>query len=586
MKRLSANRFALSHAIIAGLALLCLAIVGIVHFLPGNNIYAYAPYAYKLMTPETRSVEIIPEYGGKRYTYTFIIPNGKIVTHGARLSFYLQHTFAQAWLEDELQLDTGERESWHIGKTPGNVWMTIPMRSENSGKKLTLCLTPVYKDIRWTEPRFLLIEHGDLSNLIIQPQDMPLFVPAIFAAISGFFLAVITLVMRIPSRNKIQLFYLGAMAFCVGLWKIMNLPLTTHFLDIYGLQKELWYLGASAFLMLQLLTMQYILNFINRERENYAHGFRFVLFEILPPVSLLTVLLLQLLNIADFHYTMPWYGVLCIAVQLLFIADSRPAAKELIWLLPFTLTAVLDIFIYYLSGSTCWMICYLIWMVFSLIFRGAGFISDSVAKEHQLYETKTKLQDAQIRGMIQQIRPHFLYNTLTSVYVLCRDDPPRAMEVVQNFTDYLQANFNAIGATELISFSDELRHTKAYLAVESIRFGDKLSVDYDIKHSAFRLPPLSLQPLVENAVKYGVGKGYHPVHIQINTRAEKDCAVLTVQDDGPGFDPKIVDDEAYAGIRNVRSRLTLMCGGSLEIQSSTVGGTTVTVTIPNETARP
>ena len=586
MKLFSDKRFALYHAIIVGLALLCLAVVAIVHFIPGNNIYAYAPYAYKIMTPETRNEEIIPEYGGKRFTYTFTIPNGKIVTHGARLSVYLQHIFTQVWLEEELQLDTGERESWHIGKTPGNHWMTIPMRSDNSGKTLTISLTPVYKDLKWTEPRFLLIEHGDLSNLIIQPQDMPLFIPAIFTAISGFFLAVITLFMQINRHDKIQLFYLGAAAFCVGLWKITNLPLTTHFLDIYGLQKELWYLGAAAFLMLHLLTLQYILHFDNREHKRSFHGKRLVLFRVLPPAALFAVLLLQLLNIADFHYTMPWYGILCIAIQLLYIADSRLAVKELVWALPFTFTAVLDISIYYLTGSTRWMICYLIWMVFSLIFRGAGFISDSVAKEHQLYEAKTKLQDAQVRGMIQQIRPHFLYNTLTSIYVLCRDDPPRAMDVVQSFTDYLQANFNAIGATELISFSDELRHTKAYLAVESIRFGDKLAIDYDIKHSAFRLPPLSLQPLVENAVKYGVGKGHFPEHILIKTRAEKDCVVLTVQDDGPGFDPRSVDDEAYVGIRNVRSRLALMCGGSLEIQSGAARGTTVTIMIPNETSRP
>ena len=582
MKRLTANRFAMSQTVIAGLVLLCLAVVCLVHFLPGNNTYAYAPYAYYLMTPETRDEQAIPEYGGKRLTYTFIIPDGKKVTHGARLSFYLQHTFAQVWLEDELQLDTNERGNWHIGKTPGNTWMTIPMRSENSGKKLTISLTPVYKNIKWAEPQFLLIEHGDLLNLIVRPQEMPVYVPAIFVLISGFFLSVFTLFMKINARNKIQLFYLGSIAFCVGLWKIMNLPLTTLFLDIYGLQKEMWFLGAAAFLMLQMLTLQYILNLVNWERENLSHGLRFVILKIFPPALLSAVLLLQLLNITDFHYTMTWYGILCIVIQILYIADARLPMKELAWLLPFPLAAALDISIYYLTGSTRWMICYLLWALFNLIFRGAGFISDSVAKEHQLYEAKTELQEARVRGMIQQIRPHFLYNTLTSVYVLCRDDPPLAMNVIQNFTDYLQSNFNAIGATELISFSDELRHTKAYLAVESIRFGDKLTVDFDLNHSAFRLPPLTLQPLVENAVKYGVGKGHCPEHILVKTHAERDCAVLTVQDDGPGFDPDAINDEAHVGIQNVRSRLYLMCGGSLEIQSSTALGTTVTVTIPNE----
>lgn len=109
---------------------------------------------------------------------------------------------------------------------------------------------------------------------------------------------------------------------------------------------------------------------------------------------------------------------------------------------------------------------------------------------------------------------------------------------------------------------------------------------HDIRHSAFRLPPvLSLQPLVENAVKYGVGKGFSPEHILVKTHAEKDCLVLTVEDDGPGFGPESIIDEGHVGIMNVRSRLSMMCGGSLEIQSSTDSGTIVTVMIPNESSK-
>jgi len=195
-----------------------------------------------------------------------------------------------------------------------------------------------------------------------------------------------------------------------------------------------------------------------------------------------------------------------------------------------------------------------------------------------------QLSDMRLNLLLSQIRPHFIFNTLTSIYVLCRDDPPRAMEVIQDFSDYLQSNFTAIAATDLIIFPDELRHTKAYLAVESIRFGDRLTVVYDIKHTAFRLPALTLQPLVENAVKYGVGKGRGPEQIVIRTDAEGPDAVLRVEDNGPGFDPAAIDDAEHVGLRNVRERLARMCGGTLEIQSSPEFGTTVTVRIPG--ARP
>lgn len=208
------------------------------------------------------------------------------------------------------------------------------------------------------------------------------------------------------------------------------------------------------------------------------------------------------------------------------------------------------------------------------------FILDGQTERYLRQERQ--LADMRVNILLSQIRPHFIYNTLTSIYVLCRDDPPRAMEVIQDFSAYLQSNFDAIAATDLIIFADELRHAQAYLAVETLRYGNKLTVEYDTKHTAFRLPALTLQPLVENAVKYGVGRGHAPEHIAIRTRAEADCAVLTVEDNGPGFDPAVQTDGVHVGIRNVRERLAMMCGGTLDIQSSPVYGTVVTVTVPNQ----
>lgn len=498
-----------------------------------------------------------------------MIPDGNKVKHGARLSFFLQHTVTEVWLEDQLRLSTMEPDAFHIGKTPGKGWITVPIHPDQSGKMLTIILTPVYKSIKWEDPQFLLIEHGDLLNLIVEREDRPWIIAAVFTLIPGGFLAVISLFMKIDKRDKKRLFYLGAIAFCVGLWKMMDLPVTALFLDVYGLQKEIWFLETCAFLMLPLLVMQFTETYLGRKWGS-----------LLTEEFLFAVLPLQLLNIADFYVTKLWYGLLCVIIQFAAVFTATPSRRDLLWLLFFPFTGLLDLSICFLTGSDRWAVFSLCWVLCNLIFRGAGFVNDAVRREHRLYEARTELQEERVRGMIQQIRPHFLYNTLTSVYVLCREDPPRAMEVVQNFTDYLQANFNAIGASELISFSDELRHTKAYLAVESIRFEDKLTVDYDIQHSAFRLPPLTLQPLVENAVKYGVGKGNFPEHILIHTHMENDSIVLTVTDDGPGFAADVSAEEAHVGIRNVRNRLELMCGGMLEIQSKPNDGTTVTVILP------
>lgn len=193
---------------------------------------------------------------------------------------------------------------------------------------------------------------------------------------------------------------------------------------------------------------------------------------------------------------------------------------------------------------------------------------------------ESELSDMRVKMLLSQIRPHFIFNTLTSIYVLCREDPPRAMEVIQDFTAYLQANFTGIAASDLISFTDELSHTKAYLAVESIRYGEKMSVTYDTLHTAFRLPALTLQPLVENAVRHGLGKGFGPEHITILTRAEDGGALIVVTDDGPGFELSVLEKRDHVGLRNVRERLGRMCGGTLNIETSPGKGCTVTVRIP------
>ena len=150
---------------------------------------------------------------------------------------------------------------------------------------------------------------------------------------------------------------------------------------------------------------------------------------------------------------------------------------------------------------------------------------------------------------------------------------------MSDFTDYLQANFTAIAATELTSFTAELQHTQAYLAVESVVYGERLNVEYDTEYTSFRLPPLTLQPIVENAVKFSMGKGSAPAHILIRTRAVDGGAEIVVEDDGPGF-TAAADDAVHVGLQNVRERLDMMCGGTLEIGPRPGGGTTVTVFVP------
>ena len=129
-----------------------------------------------------------------------------------------------------------------------------------------------------------------------------------------------------------------------------------------------------------------------------------------------------------------------------------------------------------------------------------------------------------------------------------------------DFTNYLRKNFTAIASENPVPFSDELEHTRAYLAVEQVQFEDSLCVEYDTPHKNFRLPPLTLQPIVENAVKHGMDPEYAPLCISIRTRETDSGSEIIVEDNGPGFAPADDDCEPHIALANIKQRLEMMCG--------------------------
>ncbi|MER1994096.1 MAG: histidine kinase, partial [Eubacteriales bacterium] len=184
---------------------------------------------------------------------------------------------------------------------------------------------------------------------------------------------------------------------------------------------------------------------------------------------------------------------------------------------------------------------------------------------------------------VLQMRPHFIYNTLMSIYYLCRQDTEKAQQVILDFSSYLRQNFTAIAKEDTIPFTEEVEHTRAYLAVEQARFQDRLLVEFDTPFTAFRIPPLTLQPIVENAVKHGLDPELEPLFISVFSRRQDGYAEIIVDDSGPGYKPSD-DDEPHIALANISKRLKMMCRGELTISKADCGGTIVTIRIPIQSA--
>lgn len=212
------------------------------------------------------------------------------------------------------------------------------------------------------------------------------------------------------------------------------------------------------------------------------------------------------------------------------------------------------------------------------------FFMSQAEKGKKMVEQERELNEMQLKIVLSQIQPHFLYNSLTVIYYLCGKDAKEAQKAIKEFSKYLRGNLDSLKKNAPIPFEEELLHVESYLKLEKLHFREKLEIVYDIQVKDFMLPALSLQPLVENAVKHGIGKNADGGTVTISTRETEKEYLLSVRDDGVGYicDEIKDDGRSHVGISNVQQRLKSLSAGRLEIQSEPGVGTTATIYIPKE----
>lgn len=209
-------------------------------------------------------------------------------------------------------------------------------------------------------------------------------------------------------------------------------------------------------------------------------------------------------------------------------------------------------------------------------------VTAMMKQKRKLEKKEQELYDMQINILSAQISQHFIYNTLTTIKYLCKKDALLAAETVDEFAGYLRGNLEALTGDKTIWFSEELMHVKNFLAIEQKRFGKRINVIYDIREEAFMIPPLTLQPIVENAVKHGIAPKEQGGTIRISTGKNDTDYWIRVEDDGVGYCVKerAKEKKTHIGMCNVAGRVGGLCGGSVKVLSSFGEGTKVLITIP------
>lgn len=198
----------------------------------------------------------------------------------------------------------------------------------------------------------------------------------------------------------------------------------------------------------------------------------------------------------------------------------------------------------------------------------------------RVQKLEKELQNSRVVLAMSQIRAHFIFNVLNAISGMCKYDPEKADETVVRFARYLRTNINIMQEDNPVTFHEAMMHLEDYVALEQIRFGDKIQFTKVIDADDFMIPPLVLQPIVENAIKHGLLPKPSGGTVLLRTWREGENVLITIQDDGVGFDDSMACDETSVGLNNVRFRLEHIMKGKMEIVSVPGKGTTVTIFIP------
>jgi two-component system sensor histidine kinase LytS len=219
------------------------------------------------------------------------------------------------------------------------------------------------------------------------------------------------------------------------------------------------------------------------------------------------------------------------------------------------------------------------------LIRGLGNLFSTQLELANIEKQKKLTREAELKALRAQIKPHFLFNSLNAIMSITRTDPNEARRLLQELSVFLRNSFKESAA--FVPLREEIRLIEAYLNIEKARFPDKLFIHYDVDDIDGLVPPLIFQPIVENAVKHGIGSKSDVGTVYISIKESKSQIYFKVKDDGVGMDSVRIDkinsgSSSGVGLINVKKRLKSIYGVDLKIKSELGMGTEISFVIPKK----
>ena len=525
---------------------------------------------------------------GVKKEYTFFL--SEQLENDTHLAFYTVHQYVDVYLGGEKIYSLKPVGENRISQTVGSNWVMIPLYREDVGAEIRVEITPVYESFRDREVNFLIGSSLSIYRNRLS-RDMPQLILGVMAVFVGFVFVCVAGYYLVKKHRGKNLAALGIFSMMMGFWRLTDTRFTPFILP----EKPVFLFFVSVTML--MLGMIPLIKWIE---EYFTKVSRCILdiYCIGAAAVCVVQLLLQFLNILDLRNTLflthiiIGVGIATIIGVTIFERIAYPQNTKILVgkKLPLICVAgvTADVVAFYVKGNSSGLLFSLLAFLLYIVFMGIATMFHYSEQEMQLAEKdrllaekERKLTERRIATMMSQIRTHFIFNILTAISGYCKYDPQKADDALIRFSRYLRRNIKFIEEEGLIDFSKELEQLEDYISLEQIRFEDKITFEEDIEEENFKIPPLTIQPIIENAIKHGLIEQGRSGTVRLHTMKDAKDVIIIVTDDGAGFTPEESEKEDSVGIRNVRFRLESMVQGSLTIESSPGQGTKVTIRIPN-----
>lgn len=499
-----------------------------------------------------------------------------------KILFCTSNTDMQVFINGQLRYSYSNEED-HYPKYLLRVWHNVELQSADENQLIEIVFTNVDKKINFLKDCYI----GTSSSIFKYFLKMNIF--EIILSI-GLIVAGITLFSErffglVVAHNFSKKLFISLVAILIGIWGISGSNLISMMHEGNILNSVFYLCSASLVPLFYLL----FIKTIQSKRLDFLLYLSIAISVILN-FEILILLIMDSAWINNIIYVNSLLIIIALIIhffkaQEYYLTSERMKKYYLYFIVSFVLlmlSFVCSSFFGVTRGETISISALVGFFIFFITILSIDYIHSSTIIENEK-KLNEKMTTQLVSLAYSQIKPHFLHNTLTSIRYLIKSDPNTAYQLISDFSDYLRTNLNAISTQDLILFKEEIEHIHTYVRIEKVRFGERINVVFLCNCEDFKIPALSIQPLVENAIKHGICKKIEGGTVVVKSYKTNKYYVVEIKDDGVGFNPKeLIKDDEHVGLANSIYRLEKMLYATIDVHSSIGIGTHIVIKIPRD----